>query len=255
MIVCLGAIIVWLVVQKPDSSELQEFFNFAAAVASLFLAVVAIFYSMISTQDQTALLQTTQDAANRVGIATENLKEMSNNVGNLLQNLSGNLELIPEEIRNVKTSLSERFDDLSSQTSSMVPGEIRKLDKFSNGQASVGTVLSLHMLSKARKAGRVIDSKSLSETNRYFAGVFMGFCNSIHFFEPCNIKLEIAGQNVSVSDLGDLDPAPFTNISMEQVPTSSRDILIEFYKQMQLDPPNFENKPDIESSDDAEQVA
>lgn len=54
-----------LLVRNPSSDKLQELLGFAATLASLLLAVIAIFYAMISSQGQSDIMVRTADAASK----------------------------------------------------------------------------------------------------------------------------------------------------------------------------------------------
>jgi hypothetical protein len=242
-------LVVAIIVRDPQSTTLQAFFSFAATVVSLFLGVIAIFYSMVSNQDQSNILQSTANSAQRVHDASSSLQATSNTIRDLISDLTGRVDLIPEEIRTVRSDITGRLEGFLAQTEKPSTGNEVTSPSGHSSTANVGVSLCLHLLAKSFDKKIPLRSEAIKKADAYFGGMFSGFSGAIKTFEPCGIKIDLVGSDVVVRSFGNVEYKKFLATEQLAKIPGPRKILQIFYDSIGEDSSMYDDETDTDEDD------
>lgn len=106
-IICvLLAIISGLMLRIPNGDKVAEYISFSSSIASLVLAVVAIFYSIISNQSIAENLGSLDKTSARIDSTSDQLEVIASSIENNFTKIFDEFGLITPEMRKI----SEKFD-------------------------------------------------------------------------------------------------------------------------------------------------
>ena len=203
VIAVLLLIISGLLWQLPNGDSLSGYISFAASIASLILAVVAIFYSMISNNSLTASVHQLQGLASSINdqsvLLEESAQEFRENIESLLSEVSS----INPRIDGISKTISEKLNAFADFDKSARNPE-DQTRRFLPERSTIGVIVTLHIIAMSYKTGKKISPDKIFTNNRlsaYIEGVLAFILASKYK----NLTLAKDGKDFIVNDVGELD--------------------------------------------------
>lgn len=193
LIAVLTAIIAWLLLRTPDGKSIGDYIAFAASIASLILAVIAIGYSMLSNEGLIATVGNLNSSSSTIAEAAENIKAQNASLDATISELSGQVADVPASMR----ALTDRLDQkIASEAEKEAPtvGDENAVSKsgFDMEYARFGVQLTLYILAKAFSSQKPFDAAAvIKDTGGIWPGLIMGGCLIIEQFSPLDVKIEM----------------------------------------------------------------
>lgn len=142
-VICAFAVI------SPSGELLKEYVTFSAAVASILLALVAIFYAFVSNGSMSSTMHEVRQAASSLVDETQRLNAASSGLSDEAEEIIRRLENLPESVTQIRGELSKKIDDLATT---------RKSDSDEKGlpqkgySVSIGYKAAMYLLARAVKS-------------------------------------------------------------------------------------------------------
>lgn len=193
--------IVALAVTTPDGGLLREYISFAAAVASILLAMAAIFYAFISNGSLTAALSELRSAASELTRETARLNDASSGLSGEAEQIIQKLSGLPKRVDEFQGEVVRKIDGLGLGKPSMNDAHNDPTPK------SVGYSISLYLIARAyicKKSFSIEDIFSETEEDSprwYCTGVVEAF--KIHQIN--GIVVEGIEGNYYIADVGSFE--------------------------------------------------
>jgi hypothetical protein len=208
----LTLIIAAILLGTVNGSKINEFISFASSLASLILAIIAIFYAMISNQSFGETIGFLTSSSNSIQKAADNLANTSASLNERIEAVVGEVARVPAAME----ELSSKFDaQIASAASAptLLPAMAgaSATSKLMN-DCRYGTQLGLYALAKAFITRKAFDSSAVfpSDKSGNWNAIMTGFTVAIYDFKPCGLSLTSAKTKdstvYSVSSFGDIDP-------------------------------------------------
>jgi citrate lyase gamma subunit len=125
--------------------------SFASAIVSVVLAVLAIFYSMISNQGFSETLGSLHSSSRNIEIAASNIQDTSLNLNSQSERLLGEISSIPPKFQALSDKIDAQFhidDEQQAEIAGQAPEDV--MDEFLDRPKTLGTALALYGLAKSR---------------------------------------------------------------------------------------------------------
>jgi hypothetical protein len=220
-------VIVGLATRTPSASSLMNYANFAATITSLFLGVIAIFYSMISNQGFSETSGSLKSSVDDIQVAAKNIADTSATLLTHSDNLIQQVTLVPASVDRMSTELVAKIDAFSvsepsaNATSASTTSPVPIPPNYGAGLAVYALVLS-------HKKTIDIDTSAIrKDAGAYVGGILFGFLSAVKMFRPCDVKLEVVGASFRISDIGKLKADEYLN---RDVTNGGKPILIKSKK-------------------------
>lgn len=207
IIAILIAVVSVLMWKMPNGDSLSGYISFAASIASLVLAVVAIFQSILSSNSLSSTILAINDSSRQIIAETTRLQgatlELSEEASKTIAEL-GNL---PKDIGEFRGEVSQKLDRLEF---AKAPAQLAQMEGDGDKIYRKGSYLwglSFYTLAVSRKTGKTFDVDAmLAAENRTQPRFYMtGFFDVIKRFKVCNIEIDgVAGKYFATS-LGTLN--------------------------------------------------
>lgn len=201
------AIISALLWRLPNGSDLSGYISFAASIASLILAVVAIFQALLSSETFSSSISEIRASAQKIMQETSRLGEASITLGAEADAALKRLSDLPDQITNWRGEMTERLDQMNTGTTPQNEENAPTTSGDILANKSMGFAIAVYILAVADKSNKYIEldklfiGKEFTISKSYSSGVI----NTIRYFNICGINIEGAGNNFQINSLGDLD--------------------------------------------------
>lgn len=196
-------------VVAPSGELLRDYISFASSIASILLALVAIFYAFISNGSLTSTLNDVRSAATSLTNETASLKRASSGLSEEAEQIIRRLSTVPAALTELSGDLGQRLDRLASSETFREgnSSEDRPADKFDPGGRSLYLVFSLYLLHLAAENVKFIRLNDIFPDSKHesFKIYASGFIESLKTFNNCEVKIEGFVDNFMISSLGTLD--------------------------------------------------
>ncbi|QZD91032.1 hypothetical protein K3148_06515 [Qipengyuania aurantiaca] len=181
LISILIGIICAFVVKLPSANVVTSYMTFAATVASLLLAVVAIFYSIVSNQSISANLGALDFSASQ-------MEQASVDLHNITDQLDAKFEKVFDEFKFISPAvkgISERLNDFS--TASAANGEVG-VDEIADGKPDIiktfsstvnGGRAAFYALAQSALTGRSFHPEQMVGDRLIFADFISGYAQAL----------------------------------------------------------------------------
>ena len=202
VMVILGLCCIALLVYSPDADKVNSFISFAATITSLFLAIIAIFYSMVANSDLTASLGKASQGAENISRLADRVSQVTERLDEKSESLEQRLALVPTAIDTLRFEIVQRIDAFAQ------PGGNDSSTTTEHGkiQGTVAGALGLYALAKAHQLGTNVNLRlASSQAEHYVRGIVLGSLSCIQILRPCNIRLTSKDGMFSIDDIGSFD--------------------------------------------------
>jgi len=188
------SILLW---RLPNGSQLSGYISFAASIASLVLAIVAIFQSLLSSQGMGASISEIKLSAQAVADETERLSQASIGLHDAAAALK-KLDDIPDQLTAMKGELSGQIEKIDAQKLSKLSPDNDShdgsADKWYEGRP-IGYILAFYALALTNQSGNPLNLDNVfsdpyySSIKNYINGVVV----TVKYH--CVFQIEVDGIN------------------------------------------------------------
>jgi hypothetical protein len=189
LISILIAVNAWNLITSPNGDIVTKYISFASSLASLVLAIVAIFYSFVQNREST-------ENSGRLSSSAERTERAAGAVLSLTSQLQGQLDRLGADFEILKPAVTEMSGNVSevkallagtnandpARTSSEAGGIA--ITKLSNGIA-----ISLYLVLRGEEEGKPFDATRIFSNDDLWQAYTAGFLQSIETFKPMNIEI------------------------------------------------------------------
>lgn len=241
--VLLTAALAAMVVYAPTGEIVQSYTAFAATIAALVLAVVAIVYSMTSNQGLIQSLGAIQQSAVDVRSETEKLSSASQRFFGQANDMIDRLSGVPESVDQLKTDIGSKLETLvTSQIVEESGGQATDSHAIEPSGRSIASVIALYCVKRSFDRAIVVVPSKMFE-DRYLAGFVLGYFQSMKEFRPCQVEIEGLSTEFLVKSLGTLNLDEF----IDGVEKSKNEALRKYVPKLKE---YFSESPDTESNEE-----
>lgn len=205
-----------LVVRSPGSGSIISLVSFASAIASLVLAMVAIFYAIVSNQSFSEAASNLSNSARDVLHAASGLDK--NIQGYLVksQGLLTAVEAVPKSVESLRDHFSEALENSAkAETSGAAGGDQGLFENITNAVAA--SLYILYLSAKHNKDFRSDDAFDID----YLEGVLSGVAGVLSYCKIDGIDVKRAGKTYQTRSIGVYSADDF-ELSYENIPEDIR---------------------------------
>jgi hypothetical protein len=243
LIAVLIGIIAALLLIMPNGKSVGDYIAFAASIASLVLAVVAIGQSLIANQSFSETIGSLRASAENVETAARNIADTSNTLSDQSERMIGEVSRLPPAFEELSSRLNERLTP-PAFSSGAEEGEPPLLSNpmslFDN--TSYGGKATLYIASLARTYSKPIELDKIFQDavwQNFVAGYLQALIVSPSFGLKIRLSSEGGGTKFLVDDMGEF---PMSDI-ISQFRNAAQ--LIQDQNQKRIDS-YFANDPGVE---------
>jgi hypothetical protein len=202
-------IIAALLLRLPNGTTINNYISFSASLASLILALVAIFYSMISNQSFSETIGSIKNSISDLGEVTASV----NSASSLLTDRS---DLLISEIASFKPTMENISSNLSAQADSEINIKDRIVEKSEQSSGiikespSQAGMLSLYILAKSELSGKKFSLEDIFPDNVVWNNYCTGFIEAVKTIQPSGIKLDKIEEKLGKTSESDQERIKYT---------------------------------------------
>ncbi|WP_299321426.1 hypothetical protein [Parasphingopyxis sp.] len=189
----------------PDGDSLARFIAFAASIASLILAVVAIFYSMISNNQLTSNLQGIEGASASLEDSSEAIQITSENLLKRIEDLFEEVVTIHPGIEGIRETLESNLKSLMDNDESKFADNQDYGENFLSNNTTTGMNMSVYLVAMSAKHQKriVFDDLDVPDPLRQYAYAAISALAAITYR---GLILRMDRNGFEVVERGDLNP-------------------------------------------------
>lgn len=192
-----------LIVYEPDGATIRDYISFASAISSILLAVVAIFYSIVSNEGMSKILSSIGSSADRISQDSKDLSQITFNLSDKIQQLENNVASVPKQIGQFQENIYEKMNEILGRSTIEDSKDI-KGNTFFKGPVTLGLSISTYLILYAFKSTKEFIVKDVFKSEalgRYVeASLTVLKCT-----EYRGIILNREADKIVVNSIGDLD--------------------------------------------------
>lgn len=219
VIAVLTMVLAALLTRSPGAESLISLISFASAIAALLLAVVAIFYAIVSNQSFSDASSDLTRSASDVLAASHALDRNMQEYLAQSQTLLLAVEAVPTSVESLRDQFAEALEN--SAKADATPAADRGNRIF--GSVNNGVATTLHIIYLSYKKGKEFRAGDVMERD-YFEGLVSGICSVMSYCDIDGIKMIRAGATYQVKSLGRYSEGDFES-SYENLPVELRKYL------------------------------
>jgi hypothetical protein len=189
------AVIAALLLILPNGNSVGNYIAFAASIASLVLAVVAIAQSLVSNQGLSETLGSLRTAAHTLSDASLNVETASAALDSKIELVVGQVARVPEAVE----ALSAKFDARQALTSA-AESDISEVEEQQGQSATrqkvsglkLGTQVSVYAIAKSLKENVAFNPAKLEldEKLKPWRSILAGAIIVLHDLKPFGMEIE-----------------------------------------------------------------
>ncbi len=209
IIAVLLAVIAGLIVRSPGGELMYNYTSFAAAIASILLAMVAIIYAFIANQSFSDTIVSMSKAGEEVGQHASTLRELATDFFRGIDNLSTAVQSFPDSVKTVSSEITQRLDLLAEKPrvtegaktpATDLAGDVN-IDSIS---IPVGCSIALYCMAMSKKHNKTFSTKELGIDSDYITGALLGCLSIISASQAFGSQVSRVGTNFFTRDMGRL---------------------------------------------------
>ena len=213
LIAVLLAIIAFMVLRVTNGNEVNSYISFASSIASLILAVVAIFYSIVSNDSLSSSLSSIQNLGSVVREQTDNLDKSALEFTRKIEEFTPHFSIIPSRIDALGLDLQQKLESISLQDkeSSIAKDatiESKPIDNngyFFTGKVTMGVNVATYLIAISAKTDKSIDLSVIFSDNiparNYVSGALAVIAATSHQ----GVKISLVNSSFVVTDFGSMN--------------------------------------------------
>ena len=199
-------IIAALISYVPNGDTVQSYISFAAAVASIVLAVIAIFYSMISNSSLLSSISSLRGLDGELEQQAKNLESISEGLNEKIVSLSDKIESIPTQIEKMDKSLHKRMNEISISDKVDSDSSLSaQSSKYISGKMTVGLGISIYLIAMAAKKGKPFKIDDVFDGSKIVSKYVEGCLAALSAIKYKGLKLESEKGIYNIGSVGQLE--------------------------------------------------
>ncbi len=211
LIAVLIAVIAFLLLRITNGGEVNAYISFASSIASLILAIVAIFYSIVSNSSLSESLSSVKNIGTLLSGYTDKLNEAGERFSSKVDSISPHLSSIPSTLELMNDHLEQSLQGRStSQTTSPVESAGLADDKGSGRYfekaVTTGVNMAVYIVAKAHKEEIEIDLEEILKGPVLQNYVF-GALSTLEATAYRGLSIALVKGSIAVFSPGELDSA------------------------------------------------
>jgi hypothetical protein len=191
IILTLIFVIAAIVLGLASGDKINDYISFASSIASLLLAVVAIFYAMVSNQSFSETIGSLRQSATTVDDAAKSICKVTEELNDKSEDLLLQVSGLPPTLQ----KMSEKLDSITSPTA--VPDEsaaasrddTHKSGMLFDSNKTAGVKMGLYILGVSAFTGNPFKVEDLFPEDMAWTSYILGFCGTVETFKPCGIQV------------------------------------------------------------------
>jgi hypothetical protein len=190
-IALLIAVIAWLLLGERNGNIINTYISFASSLASLILAVVAIFYAVISNQSHSETIGTLRVSSDSLETAARNIADTSTVLNRRFEDVVGQVAMVPAAVEALSAKLDERAAVAAEAQLPEVQGTDNETLRLFNDMKFGGQVF-MYILAKSAKELKAFNTDKVFDKERTstWDSMLLGFCIAVSGTRPCGIELD-----------------------------------------------------------------
>lgn len=196
-------------VVAPSGDVLQGYISFASAIASILLALVAIFYAFVSNQSVSNTLSELRGAATALSNETSRLRTASSGLSDEADQILRRLSSVPTALSEMSGELNRKIEDLAGQQTfrTTQANDPVPPNTFDPGGKPVSLVVSLYIIYLAYQNKNYINIDEIFKEPEYkfMADYLSGFLEAMKYFNKYGVDVEGFAKQFAINNIGDLD--------------------------------------------------
>lgn len=190
----------------PRGDVIRDYVSFAASVASLVLALVAIWQSFRSSEELGKTVGALSTSANDMRLAALEITDVTKSLVITSQELTGQLNYLPPAVQAIADKIDRLSPDKDAQPT-IITDEPTSPEEFvlpKGKELSIGAIIGTYVLATSSVTGREINVPEALGGNS-LAHYVNGFINAVYLFEPLGIKVARIGSAAYKTESVDLN--------------------------------------------------
>lgn len=194
----------------PNGDNLASYISFAASLASLVLATVAIFQSIASSQSVGQAIADIQRSAATIVDETERLNQATVSLGEEAENSLRRLSDLPEKMHDWKAEISEQITQIETKTPEGEAPPSKSEDGIALNNKTIGFVLAIYTLVLGRKYNKYVDLAEMLPGSDFDVprNYINGALSTIMYFSVHGAKIEGVASNFHITSTGSFEIEP-----------------------------------------------
>ena len=212
LIVVLLLVIAAQLIMRPGGETVNIFISFASSLASLILAIVAIFYSIITNQNFSGSIS-------KIETASTDLHQTTKVVQSSLLDFSMKMDELRSDVSQVPGSVEQIREHMMEQLNEMLPKGASYLNmhsqhpSISDKSMSKGLAVGLYLFKRIALGERNFNMNDVDWDDQYGEAIALGVLSSIAYFEPFGTRMNQVGTSFSVDIVGAFDLEAIDQVS------------------------------------------
>lgn len=193
-----------LLIVTPNGNTISSYISFAASIASLILAVVAIFYSIISNQSFFQSIGVLNTIAENIKSNSETINCSISEFHEKSDNLIHRISDVPQSVEKLADGINSRLESIAIPDSNTPKKESNNSTKESFEKPSVGVTISLYMIAQSIEHNKPFRTSDIFEDNGV-EGYVNGVLGAIRSLKIHGLSLAYSKGEYTVNDPGDFN--------------------------------------------------
>ncbi|MBV8688278.1 MAG: hypothetical protein JOZ90_16105 [Alphaproteobacteria bacterium] len=187
-----------LLLEVPNGVIIRDYISFAASIASLILALVAIFYSFIANQGFSGSIEGLSRSSVDLQSAAKNINDTSAALSEQSERLMTEFSVLRPAVQGI----AKRMESLSPLAEGPAPeskaghlpitamgSEEAEFSAAVSKPRGIGATMTLYMIARSAQTGKKIDLRVIAGAQPIWEYYCSGFLDSIYQFSPFGIEL------------------------------------------------------------------
>lgn len=191
-----------ILLNVPDGTILRDYISFASAISSIVLAVVAIFYSMISNQSFSETIGSLKSSAGLIDKTEKEINDVSSSLSGKVESILDEFSQIRPAVQEISSKIDQRIPIMNEivAESAVNSADLKDRKLFKSGP-TVGGLAGFHIILKAfeTKFGK-FNINDIFPDSVIYSNYCIGVVECIKATEPCDLKINRVRKDASVEE-------------------------------------------------------
>lgn len=229
------SVIAWLLLKQRDGSEINAYISFASSIASLILAVVAIFYAIVANQSQSEAKGTLRTSIDEIGDASKTISSISEQFNIQSDRLVGEISNVSPAVDKLSTRMDAGFKALEIKQVGLASDGIKDAEDIYDyfDIAPYGGKLGFYVLAKSIEENFAFDIYQIFKEDKVYGNFVTGFMHATKAFRPYGLEIDFINSGstylFNVSSFGSFNRTEIMKLFLEDYPDSSERTDVDNY--------------------------
>lgn len=212
LISILIAIIAFLILRVTNGNEVNSYISFASSIASLILAVVAIFYSIISNDSLSNNFESIRNLGSTVQKHTDNLDQAASKFVMKIEEFTPHFSEIPISIKALGDDIQQKLQGVILSDppfkNTHAAGSQQNQENgvsFFNKRVTTGAVITLYIIAMSAKHNKSVTIADIFPEKIQLQNYVNGALSIIEATGFKGLNISLVSGSFAVVDIGDLN--------------------------------------------------